>query len=52
MESSSRGVVMDFLTEKIVKCDVCGKEFLAIGDTNDDEVYFCSAECSENYESK
>ncbi len=41
---------MDFLTEKIVKCAVCGKEFLAIGDTNDDETYFCSAECSERFE--
>ena len=41
---------MDFLTEKIVKCEVCGKEFLAIGDTSDDETYFCSPECGEKYE--
>jgi len=43
---------MDFLTEKIVKCEVCGKEFLAIGDPGEDETLFCSADCSEGYEEK
>jgi len=43
---------MDFLTQaqKIVKCEVCSKEFLTIGDVNTEETYFCSAECSEKFD--
>jgi len=42
---------MDFLTQaqKIAKCKVCKKEFLAIGDMNSEEEYFCSADCTEKY---
>ncbi len=42
---------MSFLSQmqKIVNCEVCGKEFLAIGDVNPDETLFCSPECSEKY---
>ncbi|MFO8015610.1 MAG: hypothetical protein R6U32_00750 [Candidatus Woesearchaeota archaeon] len=45
---------MDFLTQsqKIVKCAVCGKDFLTLADPAGDDLHFCSMECSERFEEK
>jgi len=45
---------MNFTTmsEKIVNCHICKKEFLAIVDTMDcDDQMFCSADCIEKFNS-
>ncbi|HLC46299.1 MAG TPA: hypothetical protein VJI75_01000 [Candidatus Nanoarchaeia archaeon] len=45
---------MDFLTEsqKIVRCAACGMDFLSIGSVSEDEEYFCSADCTEEFQKK
>jgi len=36
--------------QKIAKCEVCGVEFLMLGDVVEGEKYFCSPDCTEKFE--
>ena len=45
---------MNFLDQmqKVAKCEVCGNEFLMLGDIRDGEKYFCSPECTEKFDDR